>query len=816
MTTPYQPEIVEREAQKYWEDARCFEVREDPTKEKFYCLTMFPYPSGKLHMGHVRVFTISDVLARYQRMQGKYVLQPMGWDAFGMPAENAAIQHGVPPAQWTYKNIDDMRGQLKRLGYGYDWTREITTCRPEYYRWEQWLFTRMFKKGLVYRKNSVVNWDPVDKTVLANEQVIDGRGWRSDALVERREIPQWFMKITAYADELLDELDRMPGWPDSVKTMQRNWIGRSEGVELFFDVDGEDEPLTVYTTRPDTLLGVTYMAVAAEHPLASKVAADNPDIAAFIAECKISDAAEATLETMEKKGMSLGISATHPLTGDDIPLWVANFVLMSYGTGAVMAVPGHDARDWEFAKQHGLPIRQVIAPADGSDIDIEAAVYVDKGVLVNSGEFDGLDSAAACDAIADHFEKLGLGKRKVNYRLRDWGVSRQRYWGTPIPIVYCDDCGAVAVPEDQLPVVLPEHVEVTGSGSPLKDMPEFYETPCPKCGKDARRETDTFDTFVESSWYFARYACPDSDAAMLDERASYWTPVDQYTGGIEHAILHLLYSRFFQRVMRDEGLTDVSEPFINLLTQGMVLKDGAKMSKAKGNTVDPQELIEKYGADTVRLFMMFAAPPEQALEWSDDGVQGSFRFLKRFWTAVVDHAAAGAVEDFDADALNAAQKDLRRKTHQTIAKISDDLSRRHSFNTVVAASMELLNAINKFADDSAAGRAVAREALQAVVLMLSPLVPHICHALWRELGHESALIDQPWPDVDSSALEVDLIELVVQVNGKLRGRVSIAVDADRDAVEAQALADENVQRFIAGKDIRKVIVVPGRLVNIVV
>ncbi|MCH8099173.1 MAG: leucine--tRNA ligase [Proteobacteria bacterium] len=816
MTTPYQPEIVEREAQKYWEDARCFEVREDPTKEKFYCLTMFPYPSGKLHMGHVRVFTISDVLARYQRMQGKYVLQPMGWDAFGMPAENAAIQHGVPPAQWTYKNIDDMRGQLKRLGYGYDWTREITTCRPEYYRWEQWLFTRMFKKGLVYRKNSVVNWDPVDKTVLANEQVIDGRGWRSDALVERREIPQWFMKITAYADELLDELDRMPGWPDSVKTMQRNWIGRSEGVELSFDVDGEDEPLTVYTTRPDTLLGVTYMAVAAEHPLASKVAADNPDIAAFIAECKISDAAEATLETMEKKGMSLGISATHPLTGDDIPLWVANFVLMSYGTGAVMAVPGHDARDWEFAKQHGLPIRQVIAPADGSDIDIEAAVYVDKGVLVNSGEFDGLDSAAACDAIADHFEKLGLGKRKVNYRLRDWSVSRQRYWGTPIPIVYCDDCGAVAVPEDQLPVVLPEHVEMTGSGSPLKDMPEFYETPCPKCGKDARRETDTFDTFVESSWYFARYACPDSDAAMLDERASYWTPVDQYTGGIEHAILHLLYSRFFQRVMRDEGLTDVSEPFTNLLTQGMVLKDGVKMSKAKGNTVDPQELIEKYGADTVRLFMMFAAPPEQALEWSDDGVQGSFRFLKRFWTAVVDHAAAGAVEDFDADALNTAQKDLRRKTHQTIAKISDDLSRRHSFNTVVAASMELLNAINKFADDSAAGRAVAREALQAVVLMLSPLVPHICHALWRELGHESALIDQPWPDVDSSALEVDLIELVVQVNGKLRGRVSIAVDADRDAVEAQALADENVQRFIAGKDIRKVIVVPGRLVNIVV
>ncbi len=816
MTTPYKPETLEREAQKYWDDARSFEVGEDPRKDKFYCLTMFPYPSGRLHMGHVRVFTISDVFARYQRMQGKHVLQPMGWDAFGMPAENAAIQNGVPPAQWTYKNIDGMRHQLKRLGYAYDWTREVTTCRPEYYRWEQWLFTRMFKKGLVYRKNSVVNWDPVDKTVLANEQVINGRGWRSDALVERREIPQWFMKITAYADELLDELDRMPGWPESVKSMQRNWIGRSEGVELSFDVRGEDDSLTVYTTRPDTLMGVTYMAVAAEHPLAAKAAANNPDIEAFIAECKKTDAAEATLETMEKKGMPLGIAAIHPLTGDDVPLWVANFVLMSYGTGAVMAVPGHDERDWEFAKKHDLPIRQVIAPSDGSEINIDEAVYVDKGVLVNSGEFDGLDYEAACNAIADHFEKSGLGRRKVNYRLRDWGVSRQRYWGTPIPIIYCDDCDAVPVPEDQLPVVLPEDVAVTGSGSPLKDMPEFYETQCPKCGKDAHRETDTFDTFVESSWYFARYACPDSDAAMLDDRASYWTPVDQYTGGIEHAILHLLYSRFFQRVMRDEGLTDISEPFTNLLTQGMVLKDGAKMSKAKGNTVDPQALIEKYGADTVRLFMMFAAPPEQALEWSDEGVQGSFRFLKRFWTAVVEHAASGAAGTVDAGALDDNQKELRRKTHQTIAKISDDLSRRHSFNTVVAASMELLNAVNKFSDDSSTGRAVAREALQAVVLMMSPMVPHICHALWRELGHESALIDQPWPEVDHSALELELIELVVQVNGKLRARMSVVADADADAVETQALADANVQRFIAGKDIRRVIVVPGRLVNIVV
>ena len=816
MSTPYNPEIVELDAQKYWDDAHSFEVGEDADKEKYYCLTMFPYPSGKLHMGHVRVFTINDVIARYQRLQGKHVLQPMGWDAFGMPAENAAIQRGIPPAKWTYANIEDMRGQLKRLGYAYDWTREVTTCKPEYYRWEQWLFTKMFAKGLVYRKNSIVNWDPIDQTVLANEQVIDGRGWRSDALVERREIPQWFMKITDYADELLDELDRMPGWPESVKTMQRNWIGRSEGVELSFNVDGENEPLTVYTTRPDTLMGVTYMAVAAEHPLAKKSAAANPDVAEFIEQCKQTDAQEATLETMEKKGMSLGIFVIHPLSGEKVPLWVANFVLMTYGTGAVMAVPGHDARDWEFAKKHGLPIKQVIAPADGTDIDIEAAVYLERGVLVNSGQYDGLDFDAAFNAIADHFEEIGRGSRKVNYRLRDWGVSRQRYWGTPIPIIYCDDCDAVPVPEHQLPVVLPEDVEVKGTGSPLKDMPEFVNVPCPRCGKAARRETDTFDTFIESSWYFARYACPDSDSTMLDNRAKYWTPVDQYTGGIEHAILHLLYSRFFQRVMRDEGLTDVSEPFTNLMTQGMVLKDGAKMSKAKGNTVDPAELIKKYGADTVRLFMMFAAPPEQALEWSDDGVQGSFRFLKRFWSAVIDHTAAGKAGTLDIDILTDVQKNLRRKTHQTIAKISDDLGRRHSFNTAVAASMELLNAVNKFTDTSDNGHAAEREALESVVVMLSPIVPHICHALWQELGHESALIDQRWPEYDESAIEMDLVEIVVQVNGKLRGRISVAVDTAKDAVEATALADKNVQRFIGDNDVRKVIIVPGKLVNIVV
>jgi leucyl-tRNA synthetase len=816
MSTQYRPEIVEKTAREYWERSRCFEVAEDAGKEKFYCLTMFPYPSGKLHMGHVRVFTISDVIARYQRMQGKHVLQPMGWDAFGMPAENAAIKHGVPPARWTYDNIAEMRRQMDRLGYAYDWSREVTTCRPEYYRWEQWLFTKMFEMGLVYRKNSIVNWDPVDQTVLANEQVIDGRGWRSDALVERREIPQWFMKITAYADELLDELERMPGWPDSVKTMQKNWIGRSEGVELEFEVPGEDERLTVFTTRPDTLYGVTYMAVAAEHPLATRAAATNPAIAAFIEECKKTGAAEATLETMEKKGMALGISAVHPLTGREVPLWVANFVLMSYGTGAVMAVPGHDERDWEFAKKHGLPIVQVIAPADGSEIDIESAAYIDKGICINSGEYDGLDFDAACSAFADHFERSGRGRRKINYRLRDWGISRQRYWGAPIPIVYCDDCGAVPVPEDRLPVVLPEDIEFTGHGSPLRDMPEFVNADCPACGAAARRETDTFDTFVESSWYFARYACPDSDDAMLDERAAYWMPVDQYTGGIEHAILHLLYARFFQRVMRDVGLVDVTEPFTNLLTQGMVLKDGAKMSKNKGNTVDPQALVDKYGADTVRLFMMFAAPPEQSLEWSDDGVQGCFRFLKRFWNAVVTHTADGPAAELDAAALDESQKALRRKTHQTIAKISDDIGRRYTFNTAVAASMELLNAVNRFEDASAAGRAVVQEALEAVVLMLSPIVPHICHALWLQLGQERPLIDEPWPRVDESALEADVVEIVVQVNGRLRGRISVPVGADNDAIGALALSDPNVRRFVGNREIRKTIVVPGRLVNIVV
>ena len=816
MDVTYNPDLVEKEAREYWENERCFEVGEDPDKEKFYSLTMFPYPSGQLHMGHVRVFTINDVIARYQRMQGKHVLQPIGWDAFGMPAENAAIKRGIPPAKWTYQNIADMRGQFKRLGYGYDWTREVTTCKPEYYRWEQWLFTKLFEKGLVYRKNSIVNWDPVDQTVLANEQVIDGRGWRSDALVERREIPQWFMKITAYADELLDNLDRLEGWPDSVKTMQRNWIGRSEGIELSFDVQDEEEKLSVYTTRPDTLMGVTYMAVAAEHPLAQKAAATNPDVAEFIEDCKKMQAAEAALETMEKRGMPLGISAIHPISGEDVPLWVANFVLMGYGTGAVMAVPGHDHRDWEFANKYGLPITQVIAPLDGSNIDVAEGAYVEYGLSVNSGDIDGMTFEQSFAAIADKFEAEGRGKRTVNYRLRDWGVSRQRYWGTPIPIVYCDDCGAQPVPEDQLPVILPEDVEFTGVGSPLKNMPGFYETECPKCGEPAKRETDTFDTFVESSWYFSRYACPDSDEAMLDDRESYWMPVDQYTGGIEHAILHLLYARFFQKLLRDIGLSSADEPFTNLLTQGMVLKDGAKMSKAKGNTVDPQALIEKFGADTVRLFMMFAAPPEQALEWSDDGVQGASRFMKRFWSAVQNYSAAGSKPALDIAALDDGQRDLRRKTHQTIAKVSDDIGRRYTFNTAIAATMELLNAVNRFEDSSEQGRAVVGEALEAVVLLLSPMVPHICHALWYVLGHETALVDVRWPAFDESALQQDMLEIVVQVNGKLRGRIKVATDTAKEEIAALALADENVQRFIAGKDVRKTIVVPGRLVNVVV
>ena len=812
MTTQYEPKKIEKEAQEFWEKERCFEVDETSDKEKFYCLTMFPYPSGQLHMGHVRVFTISDVIARYQRMLGKHVMQPMGWDAFGMPAENAAIERDIPPAEWTYQNIDYMRSQLKRLGYAYDWTRELTTCKPEYYRWEQWLFTRLFKKGLVYRKNSIVNWDPVDQTVLANEQVIDGRGWRSDAVIERREIPQWFMKITDYAEELLSYLDRLDGWPESVKTMQRNWIGRSEGIDITFKVD-EKLTLSAYTTRPDTLMGVTYLAVAGEHLLAKKIASTNPKVADFIAECKKNHAVEAAIETMEKKGMPLGIDAIHPITGEKIPLWVANFVLMNYGTGVVMGVPGHDQRDWDFAKEYKVTINQVIKPSDGSKIDINIAPYLEYGALIHSNEYNGLDSHQAFDAIAEYLEKENKGKRTINFRLRDWGISRQRYWGTPIPIIYCDDCGTVAVPEEQLPVILPEKVKFKGIGSPLKNMSDFYHTDCPKCGNIAKRETDTFDTFFESSWYFSRYACPGSDR-MLDDREAYWMPVDQYTGGIEHAILHLLYSRFFQKLLRDEGLSSADEPFTNLLTQGMVLKDGAKMSKAKGNTVDPQELIDKYGADTVRLFMISAASPEQALEWSDKGVQGAYRFLKKLWVLIEKHCSEDPLKPIDD--LNGNQKELRYKTHSTIVKVSDDIGRRYKFNTAIAAIMELLNSVTRFDDDSHKGRSVVRESLETIILLLTPIVPHICHELWKKLNYKTSLIDEEWPNADKLALAKDSIEIVVQVNGKLRSRIIVDVNADEEKIKSLVIKDKNVQRYIGKNKVKNIIIVPGRLVNVVV
>ena len=815
MHEQYDAQHIEAEAQAYWEAHDSFRAVEDPTREKFYCLSMFPYPSGRLHMGHVRNYTIGDVISRYQRMQGKNVLQPMGWDAFGLPAENAALKHGVAPGRWTFENIDYMRGQLKRLGFGYDWSREVTTCTPEYYRWEQWLFTRLMKKGLAYKKTSVVNWDPVDQTVLANEQVIDGRGWRSGALVERREIPQWFIRITDYAEQLLNDLDTLEGWPEQVRTMQANWIGRSEGVELEFGIEG-GEALTVYTTRPDTLMGVSYVAVAADHPLAKQAAEGNAELAAFIEECRHTKVAEADMATLEKKGMPLGMAAIHPITGEHVPVWTANFVLMEYGTGAVMAVPAHDERDHEFATKYGLPIRQVILPESGEAVDAQIAAYTAKGLLIASGEFSGLSSQEAFDAIAAHLEAQGKGRKKVNYRLRDWGVSRQRYWGCPIPVINCPHCGAVPVPEDQLPVVLPLDVEMDGPQSPIKRMPEFIHTTCPECGGAAERETDTFDTFFESSWYYARYACPGQEGAMLDERARYWLPVDQYVGGIEHAVLHLLYARFFHKLMRDEGLVDGDEPFARLLTQGMVNKDGAKMSKSKGNTVDPQPLIEQYGADTVRLFMMFAAPPEQGLEWSDSGVEGANRFLRRLWRQVASHVQGGPVAPLDKGALDAAQKGLRRKVHETLRKVGDDIAKRQIFNTAIAANMELLNELSRFEDSSDQGRAVMQEALQMSVLMLAPIVPHIAHALWQALGQATAVLDARWPEVDESALARDTIDLVVQVNGKLRGHIAVPAGADKAAIEEAALADAAVQRFLEGQPIKRLIVVPGRLVNIVV
>jgi len=804
----YKPESLEAAAQQYWEENQSFKAVDDTSREKFYCLSMFPYPSGRLHMGHVRNYTIGDVISRYQRMLGKNVLQPMGWDAFGLPAENAAIKHNVPPAKWTYENIDYMRGQLKRLGFGYDWERELATCHPDYYKWEQWLFTRLFEKGLVYKKTAPVNWCPNDMTVLANEQVIDGCCWRCDTQVERKEIPQYFMKITDYAEELLAGLDDLPGWPEQVRTMQKNWIGRSEGVEVHFGLAEGNEPLKVFTTRPDTLMGVTYVAVAAEHPLALSGAVNNPALLAFIDECKHQETAEAAMETMEKKGMDTGIKAIHPITGEEVPVFVANFVLMGYGEGAVMAVPAHDQRDWEFAQKYGIAVKQVIAPNDDSAIDLSAGAYTEKGKLIDSAQFSGLSSQQAFDAIAEHLANENKGCKRVNYRLRDWGVSRQRYWGCPIPIINCPDCGAVPVPEEQLPVRLPEEIEFDGVGSPIKKMRSFIDTTCPKCGGKAERETDTFDTFMESSWYYARYASRANPNAMLDENADFWLPVDQYIGGIEHAILHLLYSRFYHKLMRDEGLVNSDEPFKNLLTQGMVLKDGAKMSKSKGNTVDPQELIEKYGADTVRLFTMFAAPPEQSLEWNDSGVDGASRFLKRLWTFANEHQGALGGESVVSD----AQKDARREIHESLAQALADFG-KYQFNTVVAACMKMMNTLGKV--DGEGADALRNEGISILLRLLSPIAPHIAQKLWAELGYGDDILTAPWPEVDEQALVKDSIELVVQVNGKVRGKVEVPAGADNAAIEEAALADEKVQSFIDGKTIRKIIVVPGRLVNVV-
>ena len=815
----YKPELIEPDVQNEWARAGSFSAQEEEGKEKYYCLSMFPYPSGQLHMGHVRNYTIGDVISRYQRMLGKNVLQPMGWDAFGLPAENAAMSRSVHPADWTYENISYMRNQLKRLGFGYDWERELATCDRDYYRWEQWFFLRLLKKDLVYRKTAPVNWCPTDMTVLANEQVVDGACWRCDTPVERKEISQWFMRITRYADELLKGLDQLPGWPDQVRTMQANWIGKSRGVEMHFAVEGESEPLTVYTTRPDTLMGATYVAVAAEHPLAEIAAKKKPELEVFIASCKQTKASEAAIETMEKLGVDSGIRAMHPISGEPVPIWIANFVLMGYGTGAVMSVPAHDQRDFEFAMRYGIAVKQVIFPVDGSDVDCSAQAFTDKGILRNSGGFDGLTSAEAFEAIASKLEADGKGQKKTNYRLRDWGVSRQRYWGAPIPVIDCDHCGTVAVPDDQLPVELPRDVSLDGSGSPLSKMESFINTRCPDCGKPARRETDTFDTFMESSWYFARFASASNPEAMLDGRANFWLPVDQYIGGIEHAILHLLYARFYHRLLRDEGLLDSDEPFNNLLTQGMVLKDGSKMSKSKGNTVDPQMLIDRYGADTVRLFVMFAAPPEQSLEWSDSGVEGSYRFLKRLWKAVygfVNSRHHGVSVQTDSELLDKAQNAMRRQLHETIRKVTDDIGRRYTFNTAIAANMELLNGLGKFADQSPAGQAIRKETLEGIVLMLSPIIPHICEVLWKSLGHSESVVNVAWPDVDEKALEQSSLIMVVQVNGKLRGKIEVATDAARDWIEATALGDENVKRFVEDKEIRKVIVVPGKLVNIVV
>ena len=851
----YQPSEIEGKIQDKWRKNKTFKAVEDANKEKYYCLSMFPYPSGRLHMGHVRNYTIGDVLSRFQRMNGKNVLQPIGWDAFGLPAENAAVKNKASPAPWTYENIEYMKGQLQMLGFAYDWDRELATCKPDYYRWEQWFFTKLYEKGLVYKKTSSVNWCPEDG-VLANEQVVNGECWRCDSVVTQKEIPQWYIRITEYAEELLNDLDTLEGWPDMVKTMQRNWIGRSEGVELDFDVNGQ--ALRVYTTRPDTLFGVTYLAVAAAHPLATKAALDHADLAVFIEECKNNKVSEAEMATMEKKGMATGVFATHPLTGKQVPVWVANFVLMDYGTGAVMAVPAHDQRDYEFATKYGIDIVPVIKPSDGSELDISEQAYTDKGVLFDSGEFDGMDFTTAFDAIAAKLAADNKGAKTVNYRLRDWGVSRQRYWGAPIPMVNMPDGSVVPAPEEQLPVRLPEDVVMDGVTSPLNSDNEWKKAMIN--GVEGIRETDTFDTFMESSWYYARYTSPDYDQGMLNpEQANYWLPVDQYIGGIEHATMHLMYFRFFHKLLRDAGLVNSDEPAKKLLCQGMVLADAffykdekgstewvaphlveierddkgkivkaidnvgrevthagmTKMSKSKNNGVDPQSMVEQYGADTMRLYTMFASPPDQSLEWQDSAVEGSLRFLRRLWKMVQSHQAKGPVSALDVTQLNNDHKTLRRKTHETIAKVTDDYERRYTFNTAIAAVMELLNYAAKSEESSEQDRAVLHEALEAAVLLLSPIVPHICTELWQALGNDLDIVDQPWPKADKAAMVQDEKLIIVQVNGKVRAKITVAASAAKDEVEELALNDENVARFIEGNTIRKVIVVPGKLVNIV-
>ena len=870
MEERYDPARIEPEAQAFWAEQRSFEAQEGVERDKYYCLSMFPYPSGRLHMGHVRNYTIGDVIARFMRMQGRNVLQPMGWDAFGLPAENAAMQAAVPPAKWTHDNIAYMRSQLKSLGFAIDWRRELATCEPAYYRWNQWLFLRMLEKGIAYKKTGVVNWDPVDKTVLANEQVIEGRGWRTGAPVEKREIPMYYLRITEYAEELLSALDSLPGWPERVKLMQANWIGKSVGVNFGFpyELDGERHLLRVFTTRADTIMGVTFVAIAPEHQLALRLAREQPHVAAFIEECRKGGVTEAELALAEKRGVPTGFFVTHPLTREPVHVWVGNYVLMVYGEGAVMGVPGHDERDFEFAKKYRLPIRPVIdVRGQTYSSDAWQPWYAEYGTLANSGKYDGLDYQQAVRAIAADLTTLGLGGKQTVWRLRDWGISRQRYWGCPIPLIHCEQCGDVPVPDDQLPVLLPENLVPDGTGSPLAKTPSFYETQCPKCGASARRETDTMDTFVDSSWYFMRYASFGNDHAMVDARADYWMAVDQYIGGIEHAILHLLDSRFWTRVMRDLGLVHVAEPFMNLLTQGMVLneiyfrKDDAgrltyynpaevqverdehgkplratliadgqpvesggigTMSKSKNNGVDPTTLVKEYGADTARLFMMFMVPPEDTLLWSDESVQGAYRFLKKLWKMAFDHVSQGPAPALVTVALDEGQRRMRHLVHEALVKVTDDISRRRKFNTAIAAVMELMNALGKFEDDSSAGRAVRQEALALVVLMLAPIVPHITHTLWRVLGHDTAIVDERWPEPDPDAIAREQLEIVVQVNGKLRGRITVPADADEEAVKQAALNDANVQRFVLDKPVRDVRVVKDKqtnavkLVNIVV